>query len=247
MTHDTADEAVEPVHLALGQISPGAVRDATGRDWADWLDLLDAAGASGWDHRGIIDHFDREHPEVSPWWQQSLAVAYERARGKRVAGQTTAVGFQMGAQRSVAASPGRLWEVLVTHPELWLGPGATVVFEPGRQYEVPPGESMPGAVGEVRVVKPADCLRMTWQPHGWLSPATLQITLSPAAPGRTRVNAHLEKLPDAEAREFMRERMRAALERVTDEAVAKLGGRRGSEMSAVLPTIRAGDQQRRSG
>jgi hypothetical protein len=220
MTHDTADETVEPVHLALGQISPRAVREATGRDWAGWLDLLDAAGASGWDHRGIIDHFDREHPEVSPWWQQSLAVAYERARGKRVAGQPTDVGFQIGAQRSVATSPGRLWEVLVTRPELWLGPGATVVFEPGRQYEVPPGESMPGAVGEVRVVKPADCLRMTWQPLGWLTPATLQITISPAAPGRIRVNAHLEKLPDAEAREFMRERMRAALERVADAAVA---------------------------
>jgi hypothetical protein len=61
---------------------------------------------------------------------------------------------------------------------------------------------------------------MTWQPLGWLTPATLQITISPAAPGRIRVNAHLEKLPDAEAREFMRERMRAALERVADAAVA---------------------------
>ncbi len=219
MTHETADDAVDPVDLALGRLSPGAVREATGRDWADWVDLLDAAGARDWDHRGIVDFLDTEHPEVAPWWQQSLAVAYERARGKRVVGQTPDVGFQIGAQRSVAASPGRLWEVLVTQPELWLGPGATVVFEPGRQYEVPPGESAPGAVGEIRVVKPADRIRMTWQPDGWPAPATLQITLSPAAPGRTRMNAHLERLPDAECREAMRERMRAAMERVADAAV----------------------------
>lgn len=220
MTHDTADDAVDPVHLALGQISPGAVREATGRDWADWLDLLDAAGAAGWDHRGIVDHFEREHPEVSPWWQQSLAVAYERARGKRVVGQTSDVGFQIGAQRSVAATPGHVWEVLVTRPDLWLGAGASVVFEPGREYEVPPGESSPGARGEIRVVKPADRIRMTWQPADWPAPATLQIVVTPAAPGKTRLNAHLEKLPRADVREAMRERMRRAMDRVADAAAA---------------------------
>jgi uncharacterized protein YndB with AHSA1/START domain len=219
--HDAAEGAVPPVDLALGRLSPDAVREGTGRDWADWLDLLDAAGAPGWDHRGIVDFLDRDHPEVSPWWQQSLAVAYERARGKRVVGQTADVGFQIGAQRSVAASSGRVWEVLVTRPELWLGAGATVVFEPGREYEVPPGESTPAARGEVRVVKPGDRIRMTWQPDDWPAPATLQVALTATAPGRTRLNAHLEKLPDAESREVMRERMRVAMERVAEAATAE--------------------------
>ena len=216
--HDGADGTVTPVDRALGRLSPGAVREGTGRDWADWLDLLDAAGAPDWDHRGIVDFLDREHPEVSPWWQQSLAVAYERARGKRVLGQTADVGFQIGAQRSVAASSVRVWEVLVTRPELWLGAGATVVFEPGREYEVPAGESTPASRGEIRVVKPGDRIRMTWQPDDWSAPATLQVALTATAPGRTRLNAHLERLPDAESREVMRERMRVAMERVAKAA-----------------------------
>jgi uncharacterized protein YndB with AHSA1/START domain len=216
--HDAAHGIGTPVDQALGRLSPGAVREGTGRDWADWLDLLDAAGAPGWDHRGIVDFLDREHPEVSPWWQQSLAVAYERARGKRVLGQTADVGFQIGAQRSVAASSARVWEVLVTRPELWLGTGATVVFEPGREYEVPPGESTPASRGEIRAVKPGDRIRMTWQPGDWPAPATLQVALTATAPGRTRLNAHLERLPDAESREVMRERMRAAMERVAKAA-----------------------------
>ena len=216
--HDAAHGIVTPVDQALGRLTPGAVRAGTGRDWADWLDLLDAAGAPGWDHRGIVDFLDREHPEVSPWWQQSLAVAYERARGKRVLGQTADAGFQIGAQRSVAASSARVWEVLVTRPELWLGAGATVVFEPGREYEVPPGESTPASRGEIRVVKPGDRIRMTWQPDDWPAPATLQVALTATAPGRTRLNAHLERLPDAESREVMRERMRAAMERVAKAA-----------------------------
>jgi uncharacterized protein YndB with AHSA1/START domain len=216
--HETAEETVSPADQALGRLTSEAVRDGTGREWADWLDLLDAAGGPDWDHRGIIDHLEREHPEVSAWWRQSLAVGYERARGKRVVGQTADVGFQIGVQRSVEASAGRLWDVLTERPELWLGPGVAVSFEPGQAYDVPPGEGEPGARGEVRVVKPGDRLRMTWQPAGWPVPATVQVTLSPVAPGRTRLQAHLEKLPDAETREAMRERWRAALDRITQAA-----------------------------
>ena len=212
--HHAPEAAGSAVDRALGRLTPGAVRDGTGRDWADWLDLLDAAGARSWDHRGIVEFLEREHPEVSAWWQQSLAVAYERARDKRVFGQTTDIGFQVGAQRSVATSSAHLWKVLTTRPDLWLGAGAAVVFEPGRLYEVPPGEGTAGVHGEVRVVRPGDRLRMTWRPADWPAPATLQVSVTPTAPGRTRLNAHLEKLPDAATRDLMRERMHEAMERV---------------------------------
>jgi len=55
---------------------------------------------------------------------------------------------------------------------------------------------------------------MTWQPDGWAAPATLQLTLLESGPGKTAIHVHLEKLPDAEARETMRERWREALERL---------------------------------
>jgi len=200
--------------LTLGRVSSESVREGTGRGWQDWLAVLDVAGAADWDHKQIVAHLEREHPEVSPWWRQSVTVGYERARGKRVVGQTAATGFQIGVQRSVAATVTQVWELITSRPELWLGEGATVAFDEGERYEVPPGDDAPGASGEVRVVKPGDRLRMTWQPEGWAAPATLQLRLSEAGSGKTAIHAHLERLPDTDARETMRQRWRETLERI---------------------------------
>jgi len=213
-THESVEETGTAVDRALGRLAPEALRRGTGHDWAEWLDILDAAGGREWDHRGIVDFLEREHSEVPAWWQQSLAVAYERARGRHVTGEPTGVGFQVGAARSVATSSAHLWNVLVGRPDLWLGQGASVVFKPGERYEVPPGELWARMTGQVEVVKPGDRIRLTWQPEDWPAPATLQVTLTQAAPGLTRLNAHVEKLPDAATREVMRARLQAAMERV---------------------------------
>ncbi len=71
------------------------------------------------------------------------------------------------------------------------------------------------ASGEVRVVKPGDRIRMTWQPFDWEAPATVQVTLLESASGKTAVNVLIEKLPDAEHREIARAHWRSALERFT--------------------------------
>ncbi|HWB71548.1 MAG TPA: SRPBCC domain-containing protein [Egibacteraceae bacterium] len=211
-----ADENEE---LTFGRVSSESVRGATGRGWEEWLEALDAAGAADWDHKEIVAYLEREQPEVSSgWWRQSITVGYEQARGKRAVGQTAGAGFQVGVQRSVTATATEVWAVITSRPELWLGEGASVDFDRGGGYEVPPGDGAPGASGEVRVVKPGDRLRMTWQPEDWPRPATLQLTLSRSGPGKTAINVHLEKLPDAGARAAMRTRWREALERIVAAA-----------------------------
>lgn len=200
--------------MILSRVSSDAVREATGRGWDGWLEALDEAGASDWSHREIAAWLERGHPAVSGWWAQTISVGYEQARGKRVVGQTAAAGFEVGVQRSVALPPAEAWRRITSRPDLWLGEGASVAFEPGARYEVPPVDGAPGARGEVRVVKPGERVRMTWQPDGWPAPATLQFTLSETASGKTAIHVHLEKLPDADAREAMRERWRGALERL---------------------------------
>jgi uncharacterized protein YndB with AHSA1/START domain len=122
------------------------------------------------------------------------------------------------ADWDVAATAAEAWELITSRPELWLGERVSVAFDEGEQYEVPPGNGAPGASGEVRVVKPGDRLRMTWQPEGWPAPATLQLTLSESGSGKTAIHAHLEKLPHADAREAMRTRWREALERIATAA-----------------------------
>jgi hypothetical protein len=57
------------------------------------------------------------------------------------------------------------------------------------------------------------------QPEDWPAPATLQIALTESGSGKTALHAHLEKLPDADAREAMRRRCREALERIAPAAV----------------------------
>jgi uncharacterized protein YndB with AHSA1/START domain len=200
--------------LMLDRISSESVQKATGRGWGEWLETLDAAGAVDWSHREIVAHLERDHPEVgSGWWRQSITVGYEQARGKRVIGQTTYAGFQVGVQRSIAATAAQAWELIVTRPELWLGEVA-FDFHKGEHFEVPSRDGASAASGQIRVVKPGDRLRLTWQTEGWPEPATLQLTLSETASGRTTIHAHLEKLPDPDARERMRKRWREALERI---------------------------------
>ncbi|MBA3329289.1 MAG: SRPBCC domain-containing protein, partial [Actinobacteria bacterium] len=150
----------------------------------------------------------------SGWWRQSITVGYEQARGKRAVGETPGAGFQVGVQRTVAATATEAWELITSRPELWLGEGASVAFDEGTQYEVPAAHGGNRTTGEIRVVRPGNRLRMTWQPEGWPAPATLQLTLLASGAGKTAIHAQLEKLPDTDARDAMRTHWRAALERI---------------------------------
>jgi uncharacterized protein YndB with AHSA1/START domain len=191
----------------LDRISSDSVREATGRGWDGWLETLDAAGAADWSHKEIVAFLKREHGEsTTGWWRQSLTVGYEQARGKRVVGETADAGFEVGVRRSVDAPIDDVWDLLASRTELWLG--KPVALRKGERY------SVPGASGEIRVVKPGDRVRLTWQPEGWAAPATMQLALSRAQSGKTTITAHLEKLPGAEARDAMRAHLREALDRL---------------------------------
>lgn len=67
-----------------GEVSDAAVRAATRRTWAEWFAELDAAGAATMRHPAIVAVL-AAHEELSPWWQQTVAVRYEQACGHRPA------------------------------------------------------------------------------------------------------------------------------------------------------------------
>ncbi|RKH70267.1 hypothetical protein D7X96_12170 [Corallococcus interemptor] len=189
--------------LITERITDAAVKEATGHDWKAWMRVLDKAGAAGLPHKQLVTLVGRD--VESGWWRQSIAVAYEQARGKRVVGETATTGFQVGVVRTLPMTAPQLWTWLTTQPERWLGPGATLNAEVGGSYVAPRRRGNPGVRGEIRVVKPGKRLRMTWQPDGWTKPATLQLTVMPKAKGAS-LHVHMEKLPDADVREAMRER-----------------------------------------
>ena len=80
-------------------ISDEAVRAKTGKVWREWFAVLDAEGAASMDHMTIARHLSQEHA-LSGWWSQMVAVAYERARGRRERHQTTR-GFEVSVSKTL--------------------------------------------------------------------------------------------------------------------------------------------------
>jgi hypothetical protein len=83
-------------------IGDDAVLARTGKAWAGWFRVLDRAGAKRMDHKQIVAHL-RAHDDLSPWWQQSVTVAYEQARGLRAVHEKPG-GYEIGRSKTIAAS-----------------------------------------------------------------------------------------------------------------------------------------------
>lgn len=195
---------------SFARVSDEAVADATGRDWDAWLAALDAQGAAELDHKAVVALVRNAGVERG-WWQQTVAVGYERARGLREVGETADAGFQVGVQRTLPVAQDRLWELLVAPEGLacWLETPEAFQLEPGVQYE-----TTDGTTGDVRTVTAGERLRLTWQPATRDAPTTLQLTL--ACPRndetRTTLRFHHEQLADGAEREAMRDHWRTVLD-----------------------------------
>lgn len=125
-----------------------------------------------------------------------------KEQAARQVGQSAAAGFQIGVRRTYPVSRGQAW-ALLTSPEgmkLWLGELPSLEFVPGTEYI-----SKEGNYGEIRVVKPLEQIRMTWQRKHWAKPSTVQIRLLETKSGNTTISLHQEKLEDMQAREQMKQ------------------------------------------
>ncbi|GGA14147.1 hypothetical protein GCM10008018_68850 [Paenibacillus marchantiophytorum] len=127
----------------------------------------------------------------------------------KVVGQTAEAGFQIGVRRTLPLYQEEAWELLISPSgrKFWLGEVADLSFTKGQAYQ-----TVDGCSGEIRVVKPLEQLRLTWQPAAWEHASTLQIRLLPTAnPGRTTISFHQEKLDNEERREEMKARWEAVI------------------------------------
>jgi uncharacterized protein YndB with AHSA1/START domain len=194
-------------------VSDAAVRKATGWGWDDWFALLDAAGARDWSHKKIVAWL-AANAELSGWWRQSVAVAFEKAAGKRVLGETADAGFQVGVRTTVAAPLEAVWHALVspTGKARWLL-SETAELVPGAAYEAPDGTE-----GEIRVVKPLDRIRFTYRRPVAAAASTVQIALVRSGQAKTAITFHHEKLRDPDERELMRRHWKDVAERIKEAA-----------------------------
>ena len=193
----------------LNGVSAERVEQATGRDWDAWIVAIDAIGGENLSHKEIAARLAHEHG-LSGWWAQMVTVGYERAKGRRVLGQTADAGFQVGVRRTYPAPREAVWAALAGRPGLavWLG-DPLARLEPGERYS-----ASDGTTGEIRVVKPGDRIRWTLsRPTGT---STAQIALAEPAAGKTAVTFHHEKLADAAERQAMRDHWRGVAEAIAN-------------------------------
>ncbi|HEU0012817.1 MAG TPA: SRPBCC domain-containing protein [Longimicrobium sp.] len=199
---------------AKGRVSEEAVRAATGRGWDEWEALLDARGAAELPHGRIVALLAGGLVE-SAWWRQTVAVEYERRKGRRQPGQTADGGFQVGVRRTMPIAPQDAWR-LVTSPDgvrAWLGDAPGLALEKGAAYT-----ARDGAAGEVRVANSGSHVRITRRPLEWDKPSTIQVRVIPSGE-RTVLSFHEERLPGAAEREERRRHYEAAL-----DALQRLAG-----------------------
>lgn len=90
-----------------------------------------------------------------------------------IIGQTKTVGFQVGVRRTFPISQEKAWDLITSEEglNLWLGENTGVILQPGQKYITKTG------VGEIRIVKPLQQLRLTWQKEGWKNPSTVQVRI----------------------------------------------------------------------
>ncbi len=196
-----AGSAMASNEQRYGGLSAEAVARATGRDWDAWLEFLDGLGAREMDHKQIVALIAGPGGLSSGWWQQSVAVGYEQARGLRVVGQTSAGGFQIGVQMTLPVPAEEAWDLLTEGPGLgvWLGTADGIEFRKGERYR-----TLEGVSGEVRSLVPGERVRLTWSSPALAHPSTLQVTVLPSG-GKASVRFHQERLSSLEERERMRD------------------------------------------
>lgn len=133
-------------------------------------------------------------------------------------GKTKDAGWQIGVSRTVKADVDEVWSYLMSPEGLatWLGGGLKTPLEVGQPFR-----TNDDTRGEIRSLRSHDRVRLTWQPSDRHDPATVQITVAPAATGCT-IRFHTERLDNSDEREQMRTHWKA----VADEIEGDLSTRK---------------------
>lgn len=114
-----------------------AIADATGTDFLTWAHRLDEAGARELDHGAIAALLLDRLGVTSPWWAQSVTIAYEQWIGRRVVGQTSDGTFSANVSRTLDGDPAAVrdaWGTFVEGSLVELGLGSVRSSDTPRRH-----------------------------------------------------------------------------------------------------------------
>lgn len=185
----------------LAKLSSKAVKEKTGRDWAEWIEWLDSLQSAGKTHRQIVTLLS-EHVE-SIWYRQKIALGYREATGQRMPGEL-ASGYEIGVTRTFPIPRTKAWELMASEKGLsaWLGD-----LEDGRIGPAESFKTKEGITGTITVLEPGSHFRLAWKPDNWRHDSTLQVRVTGSKSkhaGKSVISFHHEKLPRAADRDAMK-------------------------------------------
>jgi uncharacterized protein YndB with AHSA1/START domain len=175
------------------QVSDEAVRAKTGKDWQGWFEILDTAGAKEMSHKQIVAYLVNNY-SIEPWWQQTIAVTYEQARGLRQKHEKPE-GFQISRSKTISLPVEKLYTA-------WLDDDL-------RQKWLPDPDI------SYRRQSPNKTLRATWVDGR----TSLDIYFYPKGDGKTQVTVQHRQLKDAAQAEEMKTYWAKALNRLAEAAL----------------------------
>ncbi|WP_155594019.1 SRPBCC family protein [Lysinibacillus cavernae] len=134
---------------------------------------------------------------------------------QRIIGQTKSVGYQVGVRRTFPISQEQAWALITTEEGLnsWLGEVTHIILQPGQTYHSKAG------TGEIRIVKPLQQLRLTWQKEEWSKPSTVQVRIISKDSNKTTISFHQEHLSNQTVREEMKLYWEKVLDGIKERAL----------------------------
>lgn len=155
------------------KIGSEALKEKTGKTWAEWFSLLDKAGAKERTHQEIVALL-KEHG-VGQWWGQMVTVGFEQERGLRAPHQKSS-GFEISVSKTVNIALGM----------------AFLLFEDPKMRK----RWMQDPVFEVRKSTANKSLRITWPDE-----TSVVVDFYPKGSNKTQIVVQHQKIPSARAAE----------------------------------------------
>ena len=80
-----------------------ALKEATGKDWAEWKTSLEEWGAAEKSHLEIAKYLS-DDLGLNGWWAQGITVGYERMIARRAVGQRSDGAYSASVSKTINAS-----------------------------------------------------------------------------------------------------------------------------------------------
>jgi hypothetical protein len=167
-------------------MTDAAIRERTGKNWAQWFAALDKAGAAKLDHKAIAAMLN-DRMDVGPWWGQMIAVSYERARGLRAMNQKCDGQFSVSVSKTLSVELAKLY--------------AATADEAVRSCWFPKGGFKLSSQTRDKYFRGA------WGKNG----ARLEINFYDKGEGKSQINVQVNRLESSAAVEAERETWKKAL------------------------------------